>query len=1252
MHFSHCLTPARILLRAILIGILLALWAVAVAAEWRFHSPLPQGNTLHAAWAMGPDNVYFGGEGGTLLHWNGNAWNQEVVPTQRTIFSIHGTSATDIWAVGGDAYASDQHARSLVLHFDGSTWSDVPPPMFLDYTYVLGSVFAIAPDNAWATNDGGPSLVHWDGATWSFDLLPSALEGRFLAVFALGPDHVFAAGTHGQIVHRDHGVWQLEQKLETGSFSTNLLMDLWGSDLDHLYATGNHGQVYKRNANGTWSEIVLPQAPGEDDTINAIWGASATEIYLMGNHHIRVWDGTGNPVRHEFFGKIRNQWFTGTGAPGRLYLAGPGGVTHEFLPSGGVLSPLSAGETASALVSQVRATGCGPHGFLLYGMTELTQDYPIQYFDGGKLMRFPVLPAGMNTQTWVRAMLASDFDDIVVNWSAMSDFSHGTYHWNGATWEPLGTSNYGSTPFSVKEFWRSPTGVLYACETVRVQRYDGPEWSTIFPFEQVPVGVGFTCIWGRSDTEIFIASDQGRIWRYNGNTWSEETTPGAVALAGISGFGPDVYAVGVDGSAWRRSGTNWQQMTGVEIRPGDDFLAIVAGPDGVYAAQTTPGIYIGGGLGRLWKFSGAGATRVLAGLSSPIEALATASTGTLFGVGVGSSGFSILREGPGAPTQELHRVDLSSATWTSFGVSGVEVQSGVVQPGKPLVAAWSLDHAPALFRVGGATDLAVADQYWMLLQDTFMSGSALPPSLLRVNYDPAALPGDFPLDHALLHRYGNLGWSKAATWVDSVAHTATIQSATQLSPWAFAEALEIPTPGPTPTVTQTPTLTLSPTPFPTETPTASATSPPTVTPTAPPLPDLALLSTYGISTDPTDAPLNAPFHFSVFVTYTGEPRSQTVLIQLSVNSMDGATFHASGLGAYVDLSQGSFSRWVPFEAEFDPAGLSGSYSLTAEVDPGHTVAESNENNNQSWSYLKLSGSPPSDPNAPTGTVTINGGAKLVNGDSIWISYSAGDDSGVVESLYVREWWLNDSGRWVQTWDTGWIPYHVIDPAYRILWSGSYYLEVYYSDPSGNVSLPVYASVAVAKPFDTLLSGQVTWLLIPLNSGQLLDFVFDPLFGDCDLAAWFPGNQSPNPDLSSTNIGEVIDRLNFSALTSGGYWIGLACFEDSAFDLSASSTKGLSPLPQGKDFRKLRTPDWPAPPVVSTPVSRMFSGPDVSLSSSDWVHLTARTWRLSIGDEGYDGRCDLDAAEHRIDARDLVQLLKPGTPPPRPSSERP
>src|SRR4051794_33010760 len=59
------------------------------------------------------------------------AWSTMAGPYPQMLFSVWGTSGSDVWAVGGTCnLAADcpSTSSSLVLHYDGATWSPVTAP--------------------------------------------------------------------------------------------------------------------------------------------------------------------------------------------------------------------------------------------------------------------------------------------------------------------------------------------------------------------------------------------------------------------------------------------------------------------------------------------------------------------------------------------------------------------------------------------------------------------------------------------------------------------------------------------------------------------------------------------------------------------------------------------------------------------------------------------------------------------------------------------------------------------------------------------------------------------------------------------------------------------------------------------------------------------------------------------------------------------------------------------------------------------
>jgi hypothetical protein len=85
---------------------------------------------------------------------------------------VAATSASDAWAVGGDAN------NSLILHWNGKKWQKVPAANPSPGNDDLDAVAASSARNAWAVGAlGGNALVlHWNGTAWKAVPQPHALR--------------------------------------------------------------------------------------------------------------------------------------------------------------------------------------------------------------------------------------------------------------------------------------------------------------------------------------------------------------------------------------------------------------------------------------------------------------------------------------------------------------------------------------------------------------------------------------------------------------------------------------------------------------------------------------------------------------------------------------------------------------------------------------------------------------------------------------------------------------------------------------------------------------------------------------------------------------------------------------------------------------------------------------------------------------------------------------------------------------------
>ena len=152
-------------------------WAVggdgnANAFAWRFDGtswrdvPLPAGvattNSLFKVWGRAANDVWFVGSKGLCLHWNGAAVETISTPTNRTLFTLHGT-ASRLVAVGG-------FGTGVVLENEGMGWVDVSPP---ELKQMIG--VRLSETGGWAVGANG-SVIRRTDKGWVTDEGPGVFD--------------------------------------------------------------------------------------------------------------------------------------------------------------------------------------------------------------------------------------------------------------------------------------------------------------------------------------------------------------------------------------------------------------------------------------------------------------------------------------------------------------------------------------------------------------------------------------------------------------------------------------------------------------------------------------------------------------------------------------------------------------------------------------------------------------------------------------------------------------------------------------------------------------------------------------------------------------------------------------------------------------------------------------------------------------------------------------------------------------------
>jgi hypothetical protein len=213
------------------------------------------------------------------------------------LLSVWGTSARDVWTVGGDV----DELGPLVLHYDGHEWSRMPTDAHGDLWWVHGfaegpvffggegglilryedgvfsrletpsdqpTVFGIwgsSPSDVFAVGGVGRAagfVWHWDGAHFDEIALPSTFGGQSLfKVWGTGRDDAWIVGTDGAVLH-----WNGTNLEAVDAGTERTLFTVHAVD-ETVAAVGGLGSgvLIERDAEGRWQDVapdLLPQLFG------------------------------------------------------------------------------------------------------------------------------------------------------------------------------------------------------------------------------------------------------------------------------------------------------------------------------------------------------------------------------------------------------------------------------------------------------------------------------------------------------------------------------------------------------------------------------------------------------------------------------------------------------------------------------------------------------------------------------------------------------------------------------------------------------------------------------------------------------------------------------------------------------------------------------------------------------------------------------------------------------------------------------
>lgn len=199
-------------------------------------------------WAVGYWSKFNGLSQALIERWNGSQW--QVVPSPQpeggaALSAITVVSANDIWAAGlRKGIEPEPSGASFIVHWNGSSWTQVPSPNAGDYRNFWYGIHAISANDIWVVGQSRSYVgilrtmaAHWDGTRWTLVPTPNGSQGGTLT------------GVSG-VASND--VWIVGAKYTDDSWE-RLFLHWNGSQFEEV-ASPSGGQVVRAIAsNDVWS---------------------------------------------------------------------------------------------------------------------------------------------------------------------------------------------------------------------------------------------------------------------------------------------------------------------------------------------------------------------------------------------------------------------------------------------------------------------------------------------------------------------------------------------------------------------------------------------------------------------------------------------------------------------------------------------------------------------------------------------------------------------------------------------------------------------------------------------------------------------------------------------------------------------------------------------------------------------------------------------------------------------------------------
>ncbi len=284
-------------------------------------SPNPNlyGNDLYGVAAVSANDVWAVGYSysstgvyQTLIEqWNGTSWSVVASPnvgsSNNKLLAVAAVSASDVWAVGDSSNTTTGAIKTLIEHWDGTSWSVVASPNVSSQNYLLG-VAAASTNDVWAvgysynTSTGVVKALtlNWNGTSWS--RVPSPNAANLSAVAAVSTNDIWGAGYYYNTTYKTNGTatinwngtkWSIvpspnvDTSNELFSVAADSASDVWS--VGYYYNNSAHTwMTLTLHWNGTsWSVVPSPNPnPGPGyNFLDGVAAVSTSDAWAVGAYY-------------------------------------------------------------------------------------------------------------------------------------------------------------------------------------------------------------------------------------------------------------------------------------------------------------------------------------------------------------------------------------------------------------------------------------------------------------------------------------------------------------------------------------------------------------------------------------------------------------------------------------------------------------------------------------------------------------------------------------------------------------------------------------------------------------------------------------------------------------------------------------------------------------------------------------------------------------------------------------------------------